>query len=126
MDQELFITVNVCSLSSSGRFPRIWLTNATSLFAKLQSGSSDIFDSLIRPETKAHVPEWDASGFTDTYRANQVIEVLKGQYAWSIQLEENAGFANWTGWMGDGGLVAVFAERGDAVDVELGIRSGGE
>jgi hypothetical protein len=126
MDQELFITFNVCSLSSSRRYPRILLTNATSLFDELESGSSDILYSWGQGETKAHSLVYDSSGFTDAKRANQVVEVLKGQYAWSIQLEGNAGFANWTGWMGDGGLVAVSAEGGDAVDIELAIRLGGE
>ena len=126
MDQELFITFNVCSLSLSRRYPRILLTNATSYSDEIESGSSDILYSWDQGETKAHPPEYDSSGFTDTTRANEVVEVLKGQYAWSIQLEGNAGFANWTGWMGDGGLVAVFAEGGDAVDIELGIRLGSE
>ena len=126
MDQQLYITINVCSLSSSTQYPTVLASNGTS------------FLSTIAAENQAVLSPWDdsylaeppkvdrSSGFNEKAKANQVREVLRGQYVWDIKLDGNAGFANWTGWMGDGGMIGIFASPGDAIDAEIGLRLGGE
>jgi hypothetical protein len=134
IDQQVYLTINICALSSSLDYPIVLVTNASSLFpessqddANSNSTSSTIID---QPDLDPYSPSMLAakrstdrsSGFNAKDRANAMTELFRAQYVWTLKLDGNAGFANWTGWMADGGIVAVFGTQGDHIDLELGIQ----
>lgn len=125
MDQQLYVTINVCSLSSSTQYPTILVSNGTSLSTTDDAGDQASLSPWDETYLSADSKLDRSSGFQNKANANHVREVLRGQYVWDVKLEGNAGFANWTGWMGDGGLVGIFAEQGDSIDAEVGLRVGG-
>lgn len=125
MDQQLYVTINVCSLSSSTQYPTILVSNGTSLSTTDDAGDQASLSPWDETYLSADSKLDRSSGFSNKANANHVREVLRGQYVWDIKLEGNAGFANWTGWMGDGGVVGIFAKQGDSIDAEVGLRVGG-
>jgi hypothetical protein len=126
MDQQLSVTINVCSLSSSHQYPRVLITNATELFPTLGS-YVELFPTQNQSGISLSSGKKDKSGYSDPDRANLIAEVRRGQYVWSVNLEGNSGFANWTGWMGDGGMIGFLADdQVGLLDVEVGVRLGGE
>jgi hypothetical protein len=126
MDQQLYATINLCSLSSSTRYPTILVSNGTSFSTAVDAGDranlSPWDDAYVSADSRVD----RSSGFADKAKANWIREVLRGQYVWDVKLDGNAGFANWTGWMGDGGVIGIFASQGDSIDAEIGLRVGGE
>lgn len=117
MDKKLYLTINICAPPKSNQYPILLLSNSSLTDLSVSPWDED-FNELK--------PKQDRSGSFDEFSANRVVELTKGEYLWFVNLEYKAGFGNWTGWMGDGGVLGIFGDQGDDIDVEVAIQMDGE